>query len=100
MSIPIGSESIHTATNPAVRFSDRMWDVAALTLVTGGVGLFLFARQALDRLGAGTYRVPKGVMYVSRADLHLAQTRMAFFFIAMGVLVGVAAALRHRFRTR
>jgi hypothetical protein len=100
MSIPTGLESIRTAPSAAVRFSDRLWDLAALALVLGGVGLFLFARHALDTLGAGTYNVPKGVTYVSRTDLHVAQTRMGIYFIAMGVLVGVAAALRHRFRAR
>jgi uncharacterized membrane protein YidH (DUF202 family) len=100
MSVPSGLESIRTAPSAAVRFSDRLWDLTALALVLGGVGLFFFGRHALDTLGAGTYKLPRGVTYVSRADLHVAQTRIGIYCIAMGILVGVAAALRHRFRAR
>ena len=100
MSIPSGVDAIPTASGAAVRFSDRLWDLIALALVLGGVGLFFFARHALDTLGAGTYNVPSGVTYVSRADLHVAQTRLGIYCIVMGVVVGVAAALRHRFRAR
>ena len=100
MSIPTGVDSIRTAPLAAVSSTDRLWDLVALALVLGGVGLFVFARHALDTLGAGTYNLPDGVTYVSRTDLHVAQTRMAIYCIAMGIVVGVAAALRHRFRAR
>ncbi len=83
-----------------VRASDRFWDAAALILVAFGVVLFFFARHALSALASGTYHTPNGVTYVSRTDLHVAQTRMAIWFIVMGVLVGVTAAARHRLRER
>jgi hypothetical protein len=82
-------------TRAAVRPVDRLWDLAALILVAGGVAFFLFARHAMDKLAEGTYRVPKGVLLVSRADLHLAQSRMAVWMVGMGVLVGIASAARH-----
>jgi hypothetical protein len=100
MSIATGLESVPATPQPVVRPADRLWDLAALTLVVGGAGLFVFARRALASLGDGTYTVAKGVTYVSRADYHLAQTRIGSYCIAMGVVVGVVAALRHRLRAR
>ena len=77
---------------------DRVWDAAALAFVLGGIGLFAFARRALAGLGAGTYEVPKDVSAVARADFHMAQSRFAIWCIAVGILVGVVAAIRHRMK--
>jgi hypothetical protein len=84
----------------AVRLADRLWDMAALGFVVAGLGLFLVARRALSALGSGTYEVAPGVSYVARTDLHVAQTRLAVWMIALGVTIGVIAALRHQLRGR
>lgn len=93
----------HPAQSPpqrAVRRSDRLWDVVAVLVAGGGVVLFAIARRALNALSSGTYRVPDGVTAVSRADLHVAQSRFAIWLVTLGVLIGVVAALRHRTRAR
>jgi hypothetical protein len=101
MSQPSPFKAIEPPTGTRrVRPSDRFWDAAALILVGFGVVLFFFARHALNALAAGTYRTPTGVTFVGRTDLHVAQTRMAIWFIVMGMLVGVTAALRHKLRER
>jgi hypothetical protein len=76
---------------------DRMIDAAALLLVLGGISLFAFARLALTEIGAGTRTAPKGISNVAVADFHVAQSKMGLFVIALGVLVGVVAAVRHRY---
>lgn len=73
-------------------------DASALLLVLGGIGLFAFARNALTEIGAGTRVMPRGVSAVAVADLHVAQSRMGLWVVGLGVLVGVAAAVRHRLR--
>lgn len=78
--------------------ADRIIDAAALLLVAGGVGLFLFARQSLTAIGDGTRDMPKGVSAVAVADFHVAQSKMGLWIVAVGVLVGVVAAVRHRLR--
>lgn len=83
-----------------VRLADRIWDAASVLLIGSGVGLFAYARRALQSLAAGTYEVPPGVWYTARADLHVTQSRIALWLIAVGVIVGVVAALRHRMRPR
>lgn len=84
----------------AVRLADRIWDTAAVVLIAVGVALFAFARRALLSLAAGTYEMPEGMSYVARTDFHVTQSRIALWLIAVGVIVGAAAALRHRMRTR
>jgi hypothetical protein len=90
--------AIHATTAPRVRLADRLMDAAAALLLLLGIGLFFFARRALDALGTGTYDKPDGVTWVSRADLHAAQSRLAIWVIVVGVLVGIAAAVRHKLR--
>ena len=75
---------------------DRIVDAAAILLVLGGIGLFAFARNALIGIGDGTRASPKGVSAVAVADLYVAQSRMGLFIVGLGVLVGIAAAVRHR----
>lgn len=89
-----------SAPRRAVHLSDRLWDIAAVLVAGGGVALFAVARRALNALGAGTYHVPEGVTALSRADLHVAQSRFAIWLVTVGVLIGVVAALRHRTRAR
>lgn len=85
-----------TAPHPV----DRVTDAAALLLVLGGIGLFAYARHALTGIGQGTYEMPKGVSAVAVADLHVAQSHLGLWIVGVGVLVGIAAALRHRLRQR
>ncbi|HSA57477.1 MAG TPA: hypothetical protein VLE53_17325 [Gemmatimonadaceae bacterium] len=84
----------------SVHLSDRLWDVAAVLVAATGVALFAVARRALTALSAGTYDVPEGMTALSRADLHVAQSRFAIWLVTVGVLLGVVAALRHRTRAR
>ena len=78
---------------------ERTVDFAALVLVLGGIGLFAFARKALIDIGDGTRVAPEGVSAVSIADFHVAQSRMGLFIVGLGLLVGVAAAVRHRLKS-
>jgi hypothetical protein len=79
----------------AVRMSDRLWDAAALLLILAGTTLFFLARHALEALAAGSYSVPKGVSYVTRADLHSEQSRLGLMIVGAGVLLGLISAVRH-----
>lgn len=81
-----------------MRRSERLWDAVAALFVAGGAGLFFFARHALNALANGTYSVPNGVTYVSRTDLHVAQTRLAIWMVGTGMAFGILAAIRHRLR--
>ena len=78
---------------------DRITDAAALLLVLGGIALFAFARSRLTGIGAETDLLPRDGTAVALTDFHVAQSRMGLFIIALGVLVGVAAAVRHRLKS-
>jgi hypothetical protein len=84
----------------AVRSKDRLWDFTAAGLVIGGMILFAIGRAALNALADGTYPAPSGESWVSRADLHTAQTRWGIWLIVAGVAVGLLAALRHALHRR
>lgn len=84
----------------AVNLADRLWDATAVFLIGGGVGLFAYARSALQSMAAGTYDLPPGVSAVAQTDLHVTQSRLGLWLVAVGVIVGVVAALRHRMRPR
>jgi hypothetical protein len=73
-----------------------MIDAAALFMVLGGIMLFAFARSALTGIGNGTRAMPDGISAVAVADFHVAQSRMGLVIVALGVLVGIVAAVRHR----
>lgn len=66
-------------------------------MVLGGIVLFAFARQALNGIGAGTRDMPAGISAVAVTDFHVAQSRLGLWVIGLGVLVGVVAAVRHRY---
>lgn len=78
-----------------VRFRERVADAIAAVCLLTGAGLFLFARQALRALANGTYLVPAGTTYVSRADLHSAQSKIGLWLLATGLAVAIAAAMSH-----
>lgn len=77
--------------------TDRLIDAAALLMVLGGIVLFALARQALRGIGAGTREMPQGISAVAVTDFHVAQSRLGLFIVVVGVLVGVVAAVRHRY---
>ena len=78
---------------------DRITDIAAILLVLGGIALFAFARSRLSGIGAETDVLPRDGTAVALTDFHVAQSRMGLFIVALGVLVGIAAAVRHKLRT-
>jgi hypothetical protein len=78
--------------------ADRVLDVTALLMVLGGIILFAFARSALTGIGNGSRTAPQGMSAVAVADFHVAQSKMGLFIVALGVLVGIVAAVRHRLR--
>jgi hypothetical protein len=79
--------------------ADRVIDAAALLMVLGGVSLFVFARHVLTGIGNGTHAMPDGISAVAVADFHVAQTKVGLWIVGLGVLTGVVAAVRHRFRS-
>lgn len=103
-STPILTDTVTTPPpgrpSGAVHVTDRLWDAAAVLLAGGGVALFLVARAALQSLAAGTYEIPPDVSAIARAEFHVTQSRIALWLVAVGVIVGVVAAIRHRLRSR
>lgn len=87
-------------TRLPVRASDRVWDLLALLLLTGGLLMFAVGRASLSSLAGGTYKEPVGVSWVSRAEHHDSQTRWGTWLIGAGVLVGTVAAGRHALNRR
>jgi hypothetical protein len=82
-----------------VRVQERALDIAAALFLGAGVLLFGIARRALGQLANGTYDVPAGVLFVTRADFHAAQSRVGLWLVGAGLVVGAIAALQH-FRRR
>ena len=74
---------------------DRVLDAGAGALLLVGTGLFLFARYSLTSLANGTYSVPRGVSFVSRADLHSAQSQTGLWLAGAGLLLSLVAAASH-----
>jgi len=89
------TRSQSTAQVTVVRLRERVADVIAATCLVSGAGLFLFARQSLTSLAKGTYLVPVGTSYISRADFHAAQSKLGLWLVASGIAVAVAAAMSH-----
>ena len=80
-------------------YADRLIDAAALVFVLGGIALFAFARNAITGIGDGTRDMPKGISAVAVADFHVAQSKLGLWIVAVGVMVGAAAAVKHRLRS-
>lgn len=79
-----------------VRPQDRLLDMASLLMVAGGVLLFALGRAQLRSLAANTYAPPPpGVTWVSRAELHDAQTRWGALLAGAGAVLAAGAALKH-----
>lgn len=65
----------------------------------GGIGLFAFARNALTGIGNGTRAMPEGMSAVAVTQFHVAQSSIALWIVGVGVLIGAAAAVRHRVKS-
>lgn len=76
-----------------VRLRERVVDAFAALCLVSGTGLFLFARYSLTSLANGTYVVPAGVPYISRADLHVAQSQIGLILVAVGLAVAIGSAM-------
>jgi hypothetical protein len=100
MSSTISAIPVAPRARAAVRFQERILDVAAALLLGGGVSLFAIARRALGALASGTYPVPEGVSYVTRVDFHAAQSRIGLWMVGAGLIVGAIAAMQHVRRSR
>jgi hypothetical protein len=85
-------------TAPAPVTADRIIDAAALLFLTSGVLLFAFARNALIGLANDTRYVPEGMSAVAVTDFHVAQSKMGLVLVGLGIVVGIAAAVRHKLR--
>jgi hypothetical protein len=86
---------------PVVHASDRLWDALAGLLIVAGTTLFLLARSGLASLASGAEKLPPGAgSYVERADYFSAQSSLGIGLIGIGVMVGLAASIRHTLRRR
>ena len=70
-------------------------DALAAVLLLAGIVLFAVGRRALTSLANGTYHVPTGVTWVSRADHHAGQTHWGLALVAAGGAVALFGAWRH-----
>lgn len=80
---------------PAPVTADRIIDATALLFVVSGLGLFAFARNAITSIANDTRYIPEGTSAVAVTDLHVAQSTAGLWLVGIGVLVGIAAAVRH-----
>jgi X-X-X-Leu-X-X-Gly heptad repeat protein len=72
-----------------------------MLMIVAGTTLVLLARNGLASLANGTQTLPAGVTsYVQRADYFSAQSSLGLLMIGVGVVVGIAAAIRHAIRRR
>jgi hypothetical protein len=94
--VPRSRPDRHHGVQP--RTTDRILDAIALFVLLGGLATFFLARSALTSVGEGTYTIPQGVSAVAQTDLLVAQSRLGLVIVVVGVLLGVAAAVRHKLR--
>jgi hypothetical protein len=81
---------------PVVRTADRWLDAAALFTLAAGILLFAVGRSSLGALATQSYRPPPaGVTWVSRAELHDAQTRWGTGLAIAGFILALGAAVKH-----
>jgi hypothetical protein len=86
---------------PRVHAADRLWDALAMLLIVAGTTLFLMARSGLASLADGTGVLPVGMTSrVQRADYFSAQSSLGLGLVVVGVVVGLAAMVRHVLRRR
>lgn len=79
-----------------VRQGDRWLDAVALCVLAAGILLFAIGRASLSSLASQTYRPPpQGVTWVSRAELHDAQTRWGTGLAIGGLILSLGAAVKH-----
>ncbi|MBL8962300.1 MAG: hypothetical protein JNJ98_20725 [Gemmatimonadetes bacterium] len=79
-----------------VRSADRWLDAAALLTLATGILLFAVGRSSLGALAAQSYQPPPaGVTWVSRAELHDAQTRWGTGLALAGFILALGAAVKH-----
>ena len=72
-----------------------MIDAIALTMVVGGLAVFAFARHALTAIGNGSRVAPPGMSNVALADAHVLRSKIGIVIVAIGVVLGAIAAVRH-----
>ncbi|MEP7344477.1 MAG: hypothetical protein ABI877_04395 [Gemmatimonadaceae bacterium] len=94
-STPKFTPAAHRARVTVVRFRERIADTLSAILLVGGVALFLFARQSLASLANGTYPVPLGTSYVSRADVFATRSEIGLWLAAAGLALAIGAAMSH-----
>jgi hypothetical protein len=85
-----------TAPNSA----DRFIDAVALLMVLGGVAMFAWARSSLTGIGDETRLAPSGTSAVAFADLLVARSNLGLWVVAIGIVIGVVAAVRHFLQSR
>lgn len=86
---------------PGVHPAERLWDALAGLFIVAGTTLFLLARNGLASLASGSGKLPPGVSsYVQRADYFSAQSSLGLGLIGIGIVVGLAASIRHAMRRR
>jgi hypothetical protein len=79
-----------------VRRSDRWLDATALLILAMGILLFSVGRASLGALASNAYQAPPaGVSWVSRAELHDAQTRWGSGLAIAGLILAFGAAVKH-----
>lgn len=83
-----------------VRFSDRVFDAAAVLLLVIGVSFFAVGRSSLTRLAAEEFERQDGVSMVAIAERYDGQTKLGLWLIGTGLVAGVVAASRYRLRPR
>jgi len=90
-----------TRIEPGVNAGARLWDALAMLLIISGASLFLMARNGLASIANGTHTLPVGMRsFVQRADYFSAQSSLGLMLIGVGVVVGLAASIRHVLRRR
>ncbi|MBC7896056.1 MAG: hypothetical protein H7066_11645 [Cytophagaceae bacterium] len=87
---------IDRGSRPAVRVQDRVLDAVAMLTLLSGILLFGFGRAELNSLANQSYTAPPaGVTWVSRAELHDAQTRWGALLAGAGLILCTGAAMKH-----
>jgi hypothetical protein len=80
--------------------ADRFVDAIALVMVLGGIVLFGLARSTLIGIGNETRLAPPGTTAVAYADLLVARSNLGLWVVAIGIVIGVVAAVRHFLQSR